>query len=104
MRLMTVDTAEYAIKRATVTQSDYVGTENVYSDAGTVIGQLSPISDKASVDRFGDRIDRMYYLICELSQDIQLNDRVSLTDSDYAVISVMRYKTHVTATLERVNV
>ena len=103
MRIAVIDTAEYSIKRAAVTASEYVGTENVYADAGKVTGQLSPVNDKASVDRYGDRVDRMYTLICENSQDIQLNDRVTLTDSDYAVISLMQYRTHKTATLERVN-
>lgn len=103
MRLMQIDTAEYTLKRGTATASAYVGTENVYSSVGKVIGQLSPVTDKASVDRYGDRIDRIYSLVCEASQDIRTNDRVTLTDGDYAVISVMQYQTHKTATLERVN-
>lgn len=101
MRLMRRDTAEYPLKRAETVQTGYVGTGNEYRPAGTVTGQLSPASDLFSVDMFGDKADSMYTMICSTDTDIRKNDRVTLTDGDYTVVSVMRYQTHITASLER---
>ena len=101
MRLMRRDTAEYPLKRAGTASSGYIGTKNVYTPAGTVTGQLSPASDRFSVDMFGDKAASMCTLICSADADIRKNDRVTLTDGDYTVVSVMRYQTHITAALER---
>lgn len=101
MRLMKRDTAEYPLKRAGTASSGYVGTKNVYIPAGTVTGQLSAASDRFSVEMFGDRAASMYKLICSPDTDIWKNDRVTLTDGDYTVVSVIQYQTHITASLER---
>ena len=101
MRIMAVDTAEYPLKRAETVSSGYVGTKNVYQDAGTVTGQLSPVTDRVSLEMYGIRAASMYNLNCLPDTDIRKNDRVTLTDGDYTVISVMEYKTHKTAALER---
>ncbi len=101
MRLMRRDTAEYPLKRAETVQTGYVGTENEYRPAGTVTGQLSPVSDRLTVEMYGDRAASMYSLISGTETDIRKNDRVTLTDGDYTVVSVMRYQTHITAALER---
>ena len=98
---MRTDTAEYPLKRASPAPSGYVGTKNVYVSAGTVTGQLTPLTDSFSVEMYGDKAASMYSLICEAGTDIRKNDRVVLEDGDYTVISVMRYQTHVTATLEK---
>lgn len=102
MRLMAVDTAAYPLKRAaTATDTGYVGTKNVYESAGTVTGQLSPATDRVSLEQYGIRAASMYNLNCLPDTDIQKNDRVTLADGDYTVISVMVYQTHKTAALER---
>ena len=101
MRIMAADKAEYPLKRAETVQTGYVGTRNEYGPAGTVTGQLSPVSDRFTVEMYGDRAASMYSLISNTETDIRKNDRVTLTDGDYTVISVMRYQTHITATLER---
>lgn len=101
MRLMTADTAEYPLRRAETVTSGYVGTKNVYVSAGTVTGQLAPLTDSFSVEMYGDKAASMYSLTCAGDPDIRKNDRVVLEDGDYTVISVMRYQTHITASLER---
>lgn len=101
MRLMMRDTAEYPLKRASPAASGYVGTKNEYTSVGTVTGQLSHATDRFSVEMWGDKAASMYSLICTPDTDIRKNDRVTLTDGDYTVISVMRYRTHITAALER---
>lgn len=98
---MRTDTAEYPLKRASPAPSGYIGTKNVYESAGTVTGQLSPASDRFSVEMFGDKAASMCTLICPEGTDIRKNDRVTLPDGDHTVVSVMRYQTHVTATLEK---
>ena len=104
MRLMRRDTAEYPLKRAETVQTGYVGTGNEYRPVGTVTGQLSPASDRFSVEMFGDKAASMYTLICTVGTDIQKNDRVTLRNGDYTVVSVVRYQTHITVTLERAGV
>jgi len=102
MRLMAVDTAAYPLKRATTaTDTGYVGTKNTYESAGTVTGQIAPEIDRMSLEMFGLRAASMYLFNCPIDTDIRKNDRVTLTDGDYTVISVKTYKTHKTALLER---
>ncbi len=101
MRLIMSDTAEYPLKRASPAPSGYVGSKNVFTPAGTVTGQLSPASDRFSVEMFGDKAASMHTIICTVGTDIQKNDRVTLTDGEYTVVSVMQYQTHITAALER---
>ena len=101
---MAVDVKTYPLKRGAAATSSYVGTENVYASAGNVSGQLSPASDSFSVELYGDRAASMFTLICETTEDIRKNDRVTLADGDYTVISVLWFGTHKTAMLERTGV
>lgn len=101
MRLMSVDTAEYPLKRAETGSSGYVGTKNVFADAGAITGQLSPASDRFSVELYGDKAMSMFSLIVDNNADIRKNDRVVLADGDYTVVSVLAFGTHRTAMLER---
>ena len=98
---MTADTAEYPLRRAETVTSGYVGTKNVYVSAGTVTGQLTPLTDSFSVEMYGDKAASMYSLICEAGTDIRKNDRVVLSEGEYTVVSVMTYRAHITASLER---
>ncbi|MBP3856525.1 MAG: hypothetical protein IK990_13045 [Ruminiclostridium sp.] len=101
MRLMKADTQTFTLKRAETVSSGYVGTKNDYREIGTITGQLSAASDSFSVAAWGDRTVSMFALICSAETDIRKNDRVVLDSGDYTVISVLRYSTHVTATLEK---
>lgn len=101
MRLMGIDRKTFPLKRAATAQSGYVGTKNSYQDAETVTGQLSAATDRFSVEIWGDRAASMFSLVVDTSTDIRKNDRVTLPDGDYTVVSVLRYQTHLTATLEK---
>ena len=101
MRLMKIDTATYSLYRPAAAATGYVGTKNEYASAGTIDGHLSPASDRFSIEMFGDKAAATYTLFVDVSTDIRKNDRVTLGDGDYTVISVMVYQTHKTATLEK---
>lgn len=101
MRLMKLDLASYPLSRPTAAATGYVGTKNGWASVGTISGQLSAASDRFSVEMNGDRAASMYTLIVGVNTDIRKNDRVTLGDGDYTVVSVMVYQTHKTATLEK---
>lgn len=105
MRLMKVDTARYTVKRPSAQPDEnYIGTKNVWSVVGYVIGQLTHANDKLSVERYGDKSASMYTLMCSADADIALNDRVVLDNGEYTVISCMKYKYHIVVTLEKAGV
>ena len=104
MRLMAADTKTFTLKRAVTVQSDYIGTGNVYQNAGQVTGQLTAASDRVSVELYGTKASSMFTLIVPCDTDIRKNDRVTLHDGDYTVKSVLWFGTHKTAALERVGV
>ena len=101
MRLMAIDTAEYTLKRAAPVSTGYVGTKNVFATVGTVEGQLSPATDRFSVELYGDKAMSMFSLIVGNNADIRKNDRVVLADGEYTVVSVLAFGTHRTAMLEK---
>lgn len=102
MRLMSIDTADYPLKRAGPVSTGYVGTKNGFTDTGTITGQLSHAADRLTVELYGDKAASMYSLICSLDTDIRKNDRVVLADGEYTVVSVLTYETHRKAMLEKV--
>jgi len=104
MRLMSIDVKEYPLQRGEAAASEYVGTELAFSSVGNVRGQLSPASDHFSVELYGDKAATMFTLICETTEDIRKNDRVTLADGDYTVSSVLWFGTHKTAMLERAGI
>lgn len=104
MRLMMIDKTAFPLSRGTATASEYVGTENIYSSVGTVNGQLAPANDSFSVELYGDKAASMFTLITETTEDIRKNDRVTLADGDYTVISVLWFGTHKTAMLQKAGV
>lgn len=102
MRLMAADTARYTVKRPTA-QPDtrYVGTNNDWQPIGYVIGQLTPVTDEFTIERYGAKDAPLYSLICAYGANIRNNDRVVLEDGEYTVVALMRYSTHLTATLRK---
>lgn len=101
MRLMSIDTADYPLKRAGPVSTGYVGTKNGFTDTGTITGQLSPASDRFFVELYGDKAMSMFSLIVDNNADIRKNDRVVLADGEYTVVSVLAFGTHRTAMLEK---
>ena len=102
VRLMTADTARYELKRPQVVpDTGYFGTKNEPVSIGYVIGQLSQVNDKFSVERYGDKSVSMYTLICASGANIRQNDRVVLGDGEYTVVAIMKYRDHVNATLTK---
>lgn len=101
MRLLIHDTHEYPLKRAVTQRSGYIGTENNFADVGTVHGLLSPVKDSFSVELYGYRTESMFRFVVETGVDIRKNDRVTLKDGDYRVVSISEYVTHTEATLEK---
>ena len=103
-RIAAVDTAEYNVYRVSSSSSVRVGTKNVYTLHGTITAQLSAVRDALSLERYGDRVDKMYTLTASKGADIQKNDKIQLGDGYYKVISTKLYTGHVIADIERVEV
>lgn len=102
MRLITRDTKAFLLKRASTVASSYgFGTENEYESVGIVRGLISPVKDSFSVELYGARTEAMFRFVVETGTDIRKNDRVTLTDGDYRVVSIAEYTTHTEATLEK---
>lgn len=102
MRLITRDTKEFPLKRAVTAASSYgFGTENQYEPVGTVRGLISPVRDSFAVELYGARAEAMFRFVTEAGTDIRKNDRVTLPDGDYRVVSIAEYVTHTEATLEK---
>ncbi len=100
MRLMNIDTKSYTLYRPDTEQSSRAGSKFVYLPYGSVTGQLSFVHDSVTLEMYGNRADKMATLICENDTDIRLKDKIQDNDTYYVVISVQRFTTHVTATLE----
>lgn len=103
-RIAAVDTAEYNVWRVSSGQSVRVGTKNVYTLHGTISGQLSPIKDALSLQRYGDRVDKMYTLTASKGADIQENDKIQLGDGYYQAVSVKLWSGHIVAEIEHTEV
>ena len=81
--------------------SAYVGTETVERELSKFKAQVYPVSDSYSVELYGERVHKIMRLNCDNSVDLRDGDKVTVSDEEYKVISVNRYRSHQIAELER---
>lgn len=101
MRLMANDLTLCGHFRKENRKSDYVGTETVERELPEFKAQVYPVSDSYSVELYGERIHSIMRLNCDNSVDLRDGDKVTVSEKEYKVISVNRYRSHQVAELER---
>ena len=101
MRLMASDLTLCGHFRKENQISDYVGTETVEKEMPEFKAQVYPVSDSYSVELYGERVHSIMRMNCDNSVDIRGGDKIIVSEKEYKVISVTRYRSHQTAEIER---
>lgn len=92
--------------KRTVTIKPLLGDEDVYlwGDGQSIRAVIQPVQDQISVQRYGDRIERMRRMYTEAGIDLAVGMGVCLdvpgdASCDYRIVSVEQWD-HTRATLE----
>lgn len=100
MRIMTADLKIMPHFRPERTESGYVGTEKKLNRIKDIAAQVTPVTDRASAEVYGEKITKMRSLLCDINADIKCGDYVALDGLKLKVVSVMRYSTHLAVLAE----
>lgn len=86
--------SDYTVLKKTAVMDRYRNETNVFSPGGTINCMFTPISDEATIQTYGEKVNDMLQAIIYDDTAIEAHDQVEIAGTKYEFVSIKQYPSY----------